>query len=204
VEQATIPVIKHYKGTCHTYIDADAEIPMALDIAVNAKVQRPGVCNAMESLLVHEKIATDILPELAKRYREAGVELRGCTKTRAIIPDIKEATEEDWPAEYLDLTLAVKVVESIDEAMDHIARYGSQHSEAIITTNYNNAQRFLKEVDSSAVFVNTSTRFNDGGEFGLGAEIGISTQKLHARGPMGLKELTCSKFVVYGNGQIRT
>lgn len=204
VEEATIPVIKHYKGVCHTYIDAGAEIPMAVDIAVNAKVQRPGVCNAMETLLVHEEIAMEILPQLAKRLQDAGVEIRGCPKTGAIVPGIKQATEEDWPAEYLDLILAVKVVESIDEAMDHIARYGSQHSEAIVTTSYKNAQRFQREVDSSAVFVNASTRFNDGAEFGLGAEIGISTQKLHARGPMGLKELTCSKFIINGSGQIRT
>ena len=204
VEQATIPVIKHYKGVCHTYIDAGADITMAMDIAINAKVQRPGVCNAMETLLVHRHIASDILPELARRFQDAGVELRGCPKTQAIVPGIKEAENDDWPAEYLDLILAIKVVDSIEEGMDHIARYGSQHSEAIVTESYQNAQRFLREVDSSAVFVNASTRFNDGGEFGLGAEIGISTQKLHARGPMGLKELTCSKFIVYGNGQIRT
>jgi glutamate-5-semialdehyde dehydrogenase len=204
VEQASIPVIKHYKGVCHTYIDSDAEIPMAMDIAVNAKVQRPGVCNAMETLLVHEKIAPEILPELAKRLQNAGVELRGCPRTGAIVPGINEATEEDWPTEYLDLILAIKVVDNIDNAMEHIARYGSQHSEAIVTANYKNALRFQREVDSSAVFVNSSTRFNDGGEFGLGAEIGISTQKLHARGPMGLKELTCTKFIINGNGQIRT
>lgn len=204
VEQATVPVIKHYKGVCHVYIDADANLPMGVDIAVNAKIQRPGVCNAMETLLIHKDIAHEILPELVNKYHNAGVELRGCPKTTSIVQGVKNATEEDWPAEYLDLILSIKVVDSIDAAMDHIARYGSGHSEAIVTNSYENAQRFLREVDSSAVFVNASTRFNDGGEFGLGAEIGISTQKLHARGPMGLKELTCSKFIVYGNGQIRS
>ena len=199
-----IPVLKHYKGVCHIFVDASAEVETAVRICLNAKVQKPGVCNAMETLLVHEKVAGRFLPEVARTLREAGVELRGCPRTRKILPDIKEAKEEDWYEEYLDLILAVKVVDGIDEAMHHIATYGSLHTESILTADYQNAQRFLREVGSSCVLVNASTRFNDGFELGLGAEIGISTAKLHAFGPMGLEELTTSKFIVYGEGQIRS
>ena len=177
---------------------------MAEKISYNAKVQRPGVCNAMETLLVHEAVAGSFLPQMAKRFGEAGVELRGCPKTCQIVPEAKKASEEDWSAEYLDLILAVKVVASMEEAMDHIARYGSAHTEAIVTSDYARARQFLREVDASVVLVNASTRFNDGGELGLGAEIGISTSKLHAYGPMGLEELTTTKFVVFGDGQVRT
>jgi len=204
VENSKIPVLKHYKGVCHVYADKDADLGMAEEISYNAKVQRPGVCNAMETLLVHEAVAESFLPPMAKRFTEAGVELRGCPKTCNIVPEAKKAAEEDWPTEYLDLILAVKVVASMEEAMEHIARYGSAHTEAIVTSNYNRARRFLREVDASVVLVNASTRFNDGGELGLGAEIGISTSKLHAYGPMGLEELTTTKFVVFGDGQIRT
>jgi glutamate-5-semialdehyde dehydrogenase len=199
-----IPVLKHYKGVCHIFVDASADPEAAVRICLNAKVQKPGVCNAMETLLVHEKVAGRFLPEAARTLREAGVELRGCPRTRKILPDIKEAKEEDWHEEYLDLILAVKVVDGIDEAMHHIATYGSLHTESILTADYQNAQRFLREVGSSCVLVNASTRFNDGFELGLGAEIGISTAKLHAFGPMGLEELTTSKFIVYGEGQIRS
>ena len=199
-----IPVLKHYKGVCHIFVDASAEVETAVRICLNAKVQKPGVCNAMETLLVHEKVAGRFLPEVARILREAGVELRGCPRTRKILPDIKEAKEEDWYEEYLDLILAVKVVDGIDEAMHHIATYGSLHTESILTADYRNAQRFLREVGSSCVLVNASTRFNDGFELGLGAEIGISTAKLHAFGPMGLEELTTSKFIVYGEGHIRS
>jgi len=198
-----IPVLKHYKGVCHIFVDASAEVETAVRICLNAKVQKPGVCNAMETLLVHEKVAGRFLPEVARILREAGVELRGCPRTRKILPDIKAAKEEDWYEEYLDLILAVKVVDGIEEAMHHIATYGSLHTESILTADYRNAQRFLREVGSSCVLVNASTRFNDGFELGLGAEIGISTAKLHAFGPMGLEELTTSKFIVYGEGQIR-
>jgi glutamate-5-semialdehyde dehydrogenase len=198
-----IPVVKHYKGVCHIFVDESADLQMAIRICLNAKVQRPGVCNAMETLLVHERVAGRFLPEIAKALRKAGVDLRGCPQTRKILPDIKEAKEEDWHEEYLDLILSVKVVKGIEEAMDHIATYGSLHTESILTSDYQNAQRFLREVDSSCVLVNASTRFNDGFELGLGAEIGISTTKLHAFGPMGLEELTTSKFIVYGEGQIR-
>ena len=201
--QSKIPVLKHYKGVCHIFVDASAEVETAVRICLNAKVQKPGVCNAMETLLVHEKVAGRFLPEVAGTLREAGVELRGCPRTRKILPDIKEAKEEDWYEEYLDLILAVKVVDGIEEAMHHIATYGSLHTESILTADYRNAQRFLREVGSSCVLVNASTRFNDGFELGLGAEIGISTAKLHAFGPMGLEELTTSKFIVYGEGQIR-
>jgi len=203
VEHSKIPVLKHYKGVCHVYVDAPSDMAMAEEIAFNAKVQRPGVCNAMETLLVHEAVAGDFLPVMAKRFAQAGVELRGCANTCALLPDIKPATDADWPEEYLDLRLAVKVVESIQAAMDHIARYGSNHTEAIVTTDYKRAHRFLREVDASVVLVNASTRFNDGGQLGLGAEMGISTSKLHAFGPMGLEELTTQKFVVLGDGQIR-
>jgi glutamate-5-semialdehyde dehydrogenase len=203
VENSLIPVIKHYKGVCHTYIDKAADLEMAIAIAYNAKVQRPGVCNAMETMLVHEEIAGQFLPPMFKKLKAARVEIRGCAATKRIVPGIAEATEADWYAEYLDLILAVRMVGSLEEAIAHIDKYGSGHSEAIVTTNYNAARRFVEQADASAVFVNASTRFNDGGELGLGAEIGISTQKLHARGPMGLEELTCTKFIVYGDGQIR-
>ncbi len=203
VAHSKIPVLKHYKGVCHVYVDASADMAMAEDIAFNAKVQRPGVCNAMETLLVHEQVAGDFLPAVAKRFAAAGAELRGCPKTCAILPDIKSATDADWPEEYLDLRLAVKVVDTMETAMAHIARYGSNHTEAIVTSDYRRAHRFLREVDASVVLVNASTRFNDGGQLGLGAEMGISTSKLHAFGPMGLEELTTQKFVVLGEGQIR-
>ncbi|WP_038056666.1 glutamate-5-semialdehyde dehydrogenase [Thermodesulfobacterium hydrogeniphilum] len=203
-EKARMPVIKHYKGVCHVYIDNEANLNMAKVIAVNAKCQRPGVCNAMETLLVHKDIADKFLPEIAEDYKKYGVELRGCSETLKYIPWAKPATEEDWYAEYLDLILAIKVVNSIDEAIEHISKYGSNHTEAIVTESYTKAMKFLKEVDASVVLVNASTRFNDGGELGLGTEIGISTTKIHAYGPMGLEELTTTKFIVFGNGQIRT
>lgn len=203
-ENSKIPVLKHYKGVCHVFVDADADLDMAANIVMNGKCQRPGVCNALETLLVHEEIGPVFLPQVASELVAAGVELRGCPKTKGILPDIKDAVEEDWPAEFLDLILAVKVVDDLDAAMDHIAEYGSQHTETIVTKNYANGQRFIKEVDASAVMINASTRFSDGGQFGLGAEIGISTTKLHAYGPMGLKELTTRKFIVYGDGQVRT
>lgn len=204
VEHSKIPVLKHFKGVCHVYVDANADLGMAEEIAYNAKVQRPGVCNAMETLLIHKAEAKAFLPRMARRFREAAVELRGCPETCSLVPEAKQATEEDWPAEYLDLILAVKVVSSIDEAIEHIAKYGSAHTEAIVTSDYARARQFLREVDASVVLVNASTRFNDGGELGLGAEIGISTSKLHAYGPMGLEELTTTKFVVFGDGQVRT
>ncbi|MBI5182986.1 MAG: glutamate-5-semialdehyde dehydrogenase [Nitrospinae bacterium] len=203
VENSTIPVIKHDKGLCHVYVDSEADLEMAERIAFNAKVQRPGVCNAMETLLVHKESAEIFLPNMLKRFKEAGVEIRGCPKTREIFPDIKSATEKDWETEYLDLILSVRVVDNIDEAINHITRYGSMLAEAIITSNYNKAWRFLKEVDAASVYVNASTRFTDGNQFGLGAEIGISTQKLHCRGPMGLEELTSIKYIIFGDGQIR-
>lgn len=203
VENSTIPVIKHDKGVCHVYVDKAADIPMAEKIIFNAKVQRPGVCNAAETMLVHKDIAERFLPIAASILREAKVELRGCERARAIVKDMKPASESDWHEEYLDLILAVKVVDGFDEAVDHIAKYGSAHTESIVTNDYHAAQEFLKVVDSAAVMVNASTRFSDGGQFGLGAEVGISTQKLHARGPMGLEELTCLKFIVYGDGQVR-
>ena len=202
-ENSKVPVLKHYKGVCHVYVDEHADLDMAQEICFNAKVQRPGVCNAMETMLVHKNIASEFLPKMLKRFQDAGVEIRGCEETLKIYPDAKPATEEDWPAEYLDLILAVKVVDNMDEALDHIERYGSNHTEAIVTNDYNNAQRFLSEVDSSVVLVNASTRFNDGNQLGLGAEIGINTSKLHAFGPMSLEELTTTKFIVYGNGQVR-
>jgi glutamate-5-semialdehyde dehydrogenase len=198
-----IPVIKHYKGVCHIFVDETADLEMATRICLNAKVQRPGVCNAMETLLVHEAVARSFLPKAANILEKEGVELRGCPATKKILPSIKKAMEEDWSQEYLDLILSVKVVKGIEEAFDHIEKYGSCHTEAIITSDYQNAQRFLKEVNSSCVLVNASTRFNDGFELGLGAEIGISTSKLHAFGPMGLEELTTTKFIVYGEGQVR-
>ncbi|UCF57607.1 MAG: glutamate-5-semialdehyde dehydrogenase, partial [Deltaproteobacteria bacterium] len=203
-ENSRIPVLKHYKGVCHVYVDEFADPEMASEVCFNAKVQRPGVCNAMETMLVHELIANEFLPPMAKRLQDAGVEIRGCPKTLALIPEIKPVAESDWPAEFLDLILAVKIVSSMDEALDHIDKYGSNHTEAIITKDYNRFQRFLAEVDSSVVLVNASTRFNDGNQLGLGAEIGINTSKLHAFGPMGLEELTTTKFIVYGDGQIRS
>ncbi len=202
-ENSRIPVLKHYKGVCHVFVDRDADLIMAEDICFNAKVQRPGTCNAMETMLVDEAIAEGFLPKMLKRFEDSGVELRGCPKTIAIYPDIKEVKEEDFYNEYLDLILNVRVVADINEAMEHIAKYGSAHSDSIVTMNYDKAMRFLREVDSSAVFVNASTRLNDGYQFGLGAEIGISTDKIHARGPMGLEELTCTKFIVFGSGQLR-
>jgi glutamate-5-semialdehyde dehydrogenase len=198
-----IPVIKHFKGVCHIFVDESADLEMATRICLNAKVQRPGVCNAMETLLVHEKVANRFLPKIAKALRKEGVELRGCPRTRKVLTGLKAASEEDWFQEYLDLILSIKVVNGIEEAVEHIKRYGSLHTEAILTADYQNAQRFLKEVNSSCVLINASTRFNDGFELGLGAEIGISTSKLHAFGPMGLEELTTTKFIVYGEGQIR-
>ena len=203
VENSTIPVLKHYKGVCHVYIDDGADLEMAQNICFNAKVQRPGVCNSMETMLVHRSISREFLPQMAKRFVKAGVEIRGCAETCRILPDAVKAGEADWPEEYLDLVLAVKVVQDMDQAVSHITRYSSSHTEAIITRDYKRARRFVREVDSSVVLVNASTRFNDGGELGLGAEIGISTSKLHAFGPMGVEELTTTKFVVFGDGQIR-
>jgi glutamate-5-semialdehyde dehydrogenase len=203
VEHSKIPVLKHFKGVCHVYVDASADLDMAQKICFNAKVQRPGVCNAMETLLVHQSVAEKFLPGMAKHFSAAGVELRGCSETCRILPQAKKACAEDWPAEFLDLVLAVKVVADMDEAIAHVANYGSSHTEAIVTRDYESARRFVREVDSSVVLVNASTRFNDGGQLGLGAEIGISTSKVHAFGPMGLEELTTTKFVVFGDGQIR-
>lgn len=203
VSQSRISVLKHYKGVCHIFVDETADFDMAFKICMNAKVQHPGVCNAMETLLVHEAIAERFLPEMAGQFSKAGVELRGCGKTIKILPGLKEATEQDWYREYLDLILSVRVVTDMDEAMAHIEKYGSLHTESIITKDYGNSQRFLNEVNSSTVLVNASTRFSDGFELGLGAEIGISTTKLHAFGPMGLEELTTTKFIIYGNGQVR-
>lgn len=203
VAHSKVPVIKHYKGVCHIYVDSDAPLEMAERICMNAKVQRPSVCNAMETLLVHEAIAPTFLPPLIAKYRAAGVEIRGCEKTCRLVSGIKKATEADWSTEYLDLILSVRVVKDMDDAIDHIERYGSEHTETIVTTNYQRSRDFIDRVNSSAVMVNASTRFNDGAELGLGAEIGISTSKIHAFGPMGLEELTTTKFVVLGDGQIR-
>ena len=203
VAQSKIPVIKHYKGVCHIFVDATADINMAINICTNAKVQRPGVCNAMETLLVHADIAPAFLPKIAEKLQKAGVLIKGCEKTRKNLKNIDAATEEDWYSEYLDLILSVRIVPSIDVAVEHIEKYGSMHTESIITKDYANSQRFLNEVNSSTVLVNASTRFSDGFELGLGAEIGISTTKLHAFGPMGLEELTTSKFIIYGDGQVR-
>ncbi|MEK7341662.1 MAG: glutamate-5-semialdehyde dehydrogenase [Candidatus Binatota bacterium] len=198
-----VPVIKHYKGVCHVYVDSEAALEMAERICINAKVQRPAVCNAMETLLVHEKIAPTFLPTMIAKLQAAGVEIRGCERTRALAPGVKAASDADWTTEYLDLVLSVRVVKDMDSAIDHIERYGSQHTETIVTSDYQKAREFLDRVNSSAVLVNASTRFNDGGELGLGAEIGISTSKIHAFGPMGLEELTTTKFIVLGDGQIR-
>lgn len=203
IQNSTVPVIQTGVGVCHTFVDESADLAMAADIAFNAKVSRPGVCNAMETLLVHEKIADRFLPMMVKRYREANVEVRGDEATQRLHEAVKPATEEDWATEYHDYILSVKVVKDLDEAIEHIARYSTGHSEAIVTSNYFQARRFQQEVDAAAVYVNASTRFTDGGEFGFGAEIGISTQKLHARGPMGLKEMTSTKYLIDGEGQIR-
>ncbi len=204
MQTATVPVIETGVGNCHTYVHEDADLQMASDVAYNAKVQRCSVCNAMETLLVHSGVAVEFLPAFAERLRAAGVEIRGCERTRQLVPWAVAATEEDWYTEYLALILAVRVVDSLDEAIAHINHYGSRHSEAIITRSLEAARRFTREVDAACVYVNASTRFTDGYEFGFGAEIGISTQKLHARGPMGLPELTTTKYVVYGDGQVRT
>ena len=202
-ENAKVPVIETGVGNCHAYVDASADLRMAAEVVYNGKCSRPSVCNALETLLVHKDIAEQALPLMQSRLSEKQVELRGCERTRAILPGITPATEEDWETEYGDYILAVKVVDSLEEALAHIAKYSSGHSEVILTQNYQAAQRFLEEVDAAAVYVNASTRFTDGGEFGLGAEIGISTQKMHARGPMGLEELTSCKYVIYGEGQVR-
>ena len=203
VAHAKIPVLKHYKGVCHVYVDADADLAMAGEICFNAKVQRPGVCNAMETLLVHKDAAGAFLPAVAEKFIAAGVEIRGCPDTCKILPQARAATPEDWPAEFLDLIIAVKVVDDMEQAIGHIAAHSSNHTEAIVTSHYGRARQFVRDVDSSVVLVNASTRFNDGGQLGLGAEMGISTSKLHAFGPMGLKELTTTKFVVFGDGQVR-
>ncbi len=202
-EHSRVPVLKHYRGVCHVYVDEYADLQMAREICFNAKVQRPGVCNAMETMLVHKGIANDFLPDMVKRLHDANVEIRGCPRTLELSQGIKPAIETDWPAEFLDLILAVKIVSNMDEALDHIEQYGSNHTEAIITNDYNSSQRFLAEVDASVVLINASTRFNDGNQLGLGAEIGINTSKLHAFGPMGLEELTTTTFIVYGQGQVR-
>ncbi len=203
-ENSTIPVIKHYKGVCHVFVDEFADLEKAWNICFNAKVQRPGVCNAMETMLVHSKVADEFMPTMIKLFKKANVELRGCERTRSYDPEyIKPATEDDWYEEYLDLILAVKIVDSLDEAIDHINTYGSHHSDAIVTESYTNGMRFINVVDSAAVYVNASTRFTDGNVFGLGAEMGISTDKIHVRGPMGLEDLTIPKYIIFGNGQIR-
>jgi glutamate-5-semialdehyde dehydrogenase len=203
-DEATVPVIKHLDGVCHVFIDEHADVDMAISIADNAKTQRYSPCNTMETLLVHERIADRVLVPLARIYGEKGVELRGDAAARGLIPAMKPATEQDWATEYLAPILAVRIVPSLEAAIEHIARYGSQHTDAIVTSHYGNAMRFLREVDSSSVMVNASTRFADGFEYGLGAEIGISTNKLHARGPVGLEGLTSQKWIVLGNGQIRS
>jgi glutamate-5-semialdehyde dehydrogenase len=203
-ECSKVPVIKHYKGVCHVYIDELGDLDMAEAICFNAKVQRAATCNAMETMLVHKNVAVRFLPRICRRLTESGVELRGCERTRRIFPAAKPATEEDWYAEYLDLVLAIRVVDDLEQAIDHIARYGSSHTDAIVSEDIRRVQQFVRDVDSSSVMVNTSTRFSDGGEYGLGAEVGISTDKLHARGPMGVRDLTTYKWVVYGNGQLRT
>ena len=202
-DKSKIPVIKHYKGVCHVYVDKEADLKKALNISINAKVQRPGVCNAMETLLVHKDIAGDFLPKAIDALVAEGVEIRGCTRTRELSKNIKKATESDWYEEFLDLILAVKVVRNTEEAINHIAKYGSGHSDSIVTENYDTSLKFLKEVDSACVYANASTRFTDGYQFGFGAEIGISTDKIHARGPMALEELTIYKYIIFGSGQIR-
>ena len=202
-QNSTIPVVKHDKGLCHVYVDRYADLDMAEEIVYNAKVQRPGVCNAMETLLVHQELALVFLPRIAQRLLGAGVELRGCSRTCRLVPQAQEVQEADWDAEYLDLILSVKVVDGLDEAIDHISRHGSMLAESIVTDHHGRAMRFIREVDSAAVLINASTRFTDGGEFGLGAELGISTQKLHVRGPMGVEDLTSTKYIVFGEGQTR-
>ncbi|MBN2720649.1 MAG: glutamate-5-semialdehyde dehydrogenase [Proteobacteria bacterium] len=203
MENSTIPVIKHLDGVCHTFVDKGADIPMAVSICLNAKLDRPGTCNALETMLVHRDMVGSFLPVVLERFREEGVVIRGCPETRAVAPWAEEATEEDWGTEYLDKIISVKVVADIDEAMEHIARYGSAHTDVIVTESHSRAQRFLREVDSAAVMVNASSRLHDGFVFGLGAEMGISTDKLHARGPVGLEELTTQKFIVLGEGHLR-
>lgn len=203
-ENSLIPVIRHDLGICHTFVDEFAGLEMARNICFNAKVQRPGVCNAMETLLVHKNIAASFLPMIKLDYDKAGVKLKGCEKTRRFLPDIEVAVAEDWSTEYLDLILSVKVVQSLDEAIDHINTFSSHHSDAIVTDSYANGMQFISEVDSAACFINASTRFSDGNEFGLGAEMGISNQKLHVRGPMGLKDLMAPKYIIFGNGQVRS
>ena len=202
-EKATVPVLRHDRGLCHVYVDEGADLTMALEIALNAKTQRPSVCNAMETLLVHQAVAGNFLPALAPRLLEAGVEIRGCPRTRALISDAREASDADWETEYLDLILSVKVVESFEDAVAHIRAYGSGLAEAIVTSHYRRARQFTQEVDATCVLVNASTRLVDGNQFGMGAEMGISTSKLHARGPVGVEELTTMKYVVLGDGQIR-
>jgi len=203
VKASTIPVIKHYKGICHVYVDLDADLNMAQNICFNAKCQRPGVCNAMESMLVHRDVAARFLPGMLKIFKDANVAIRGCSFTQKIASWVKPASQKDYRTEYLDLILSVKVVDNLDEAIAHINEFGSHHSDSIVTDNHSSAAKFLKQVDSACVYLNASTRFTDGNQFGMGAEIGISTDKLHARGPMGLEELTTYKYMVYGNGQIR-
>lgn len=205
VSKSTIPVIKHYKGICHVYVDSESDLDMAEKICLNAKIERPGVCNAMETLLVHNACSGEFLPKLAEKLIRSGVKIKGCEKTIKILGErIEKATEKDFATEWLDLVLNVRIVDSVEEAIGHISKFGSHHSDAIVTKNKKNADKFLREVDSAAVYVNASTRFTDGGEFGKGAEIGISTDKIHARGPMGLEELCSYKYIVRGNGQIRT
>ncbi len=203
-ETSQIPVLKHYKGVCHIYVDADADLAQATPVIINSKTQRPGVCNALEGLLINKSIAEDYLPSLVEELKKHGVKILGCKNAIKIVSDIVPATESDWGTEFLNLTLCLKIVDDMDEAISYIYTHGSRHTEIILTENYTNAQRFINEVDASAVMVNSSTRFNDGGQLGLGTEIGISTTKLHAYGPMGLEELTTRKFIVYGQGQVRT
>lgn len=203
IQNATVPVIETGMGNCHVFIDRDADLEMAARIVVNAKCQRPGVCNAAETLLVDAPVAGKLLPGLLAQLKEQGVEIRGCPQTRELAAGVVPATEEDWDTEYLDMIIAVRVVDDFDQAVDHIYRWGTKHSEAIVTESYARARRFLREVDAAAVYVNASTRFTDGGVFGFGAELGISTQKLHARGPMGLKDLTSTKYIIFGDGHVR-
>jgi glutamate-5-semialdehyde dehydrogenase len=203
IANATVPVIETGSGICHVYVDSEADFNMAEEIIVNAKTQRPGVCNAIETVLIHKDVAGEFLPKLSQRLNELGVEIRVCDRGIKILPNAKAAVDSDWSTEYLELIISIKVVDSMEEAIDHIFKYGTKHSEAIITNSYKNSQRFLKEVDASCVYVNASTRFTDGSEFGFGAEIGISTQKLHARGPMGLEQLTTTKYLIYGEGQVK-
>ena len=204
VEHSRVPVLKHYKGVCTIYVDEWADTAQALDVCLNAKVQKPATCNAMETLLVHRAKASEFLPRMVELLREKGVIVKGCEKMRRLIPDVEPASEQDWSEEYLDLVLSVKIVETMDEAIGHIKQYGSEHTDAIMTTDYHNAWRFLREVNSSLVLVNASTRLNDGYQLGLGAEMGISTTRLHAFGPMGLEELTVTKFIAFGEGQLRS